>query len=582
MSEPRPPRPGSASRRPRRVAGRVDPRGRLRSLGVAVVAALLPVGLTACSAPDEQTPPAATSPTHTPEAGDPVVVGALPRPGRFDPTDTQDPGTARIADLLQRGLFRYDTKGKAIPEVATAVETTDHRVYQVTLAQGWRFSDGEAVTADSFVDAWNRLADPTRPRRQRDLLAPVHGFVPVDPAAAPTRAAAPPGLPAGRSPGLSGLTVTGPHTFTITLTHTHPGFEQRLGDVALAPLPDVAFTDPDGFAHRPVGNGPYLLEGTWSAGDTLTLKPNRAYTAGDPALNPGLEFRTYTDPAVALRDVREGRLDVLDVLPTEALPTYLDTFGTHAVDQPVGRATGIAFPVTREPWTGPAGSARRTAISMALDRETLGREVYGRTRDVATDLAPPVVEGHYQDLCGAACRLDADAAQDLLEGAGGLPGGLTIAYAADHDEGPAVTAICADLQTHLRIACTGRAYPSSEALRQAVATGTETGPRLTTWQMAFPLLENFLTPRFASGAMTNDTGYDDPTTDVALAHAVTLDGTERVARLQAAERRILTAMPVVPLFDVHVAAVSSPGVTDVRYDVFGDPAYTQITRPREK
>lgn len=563
-------------RRPR------TPRRRLVTLLAALV---LPASLTAlgaCSAPPDPAPPPPPSSTHTPQVGDPVVVNALPRPERFDPTDTEDPGTARIAGLLQRGLFRYDTKGKAIPEVATSVETTDHRVYRVTLDEGWRFSDGEPVTADAFVDAWSRLADPTRPQRRRDLLAPVLGFSRVASSTGAGRGAAPTDLPTGRSPRLRGLSVTGPHTFTITLAHAHPGFEQRLGDVALAPLPDVAFTDPAGFARHPVGNGPYLLTGTWNAAGTVTLRPNPAYTAADPAQNPGLVFRTYTDPAVALRDVRAGRLDVLDVLPTEALPTYLDTFGAQAVDQPVGRATGLAFPVTRAPWTGSAGAARRTAISMAIDRDALAREVYGRTRDVATDLAPPVVEGHHPDLCGDACRLDADTAAELFDGAGGLPGGLTIAYAADVDEAPVVTALCADITAHLDTGCAGRPYPTSEALRRAVANGTETGPHLTTRQMAYPLLESFLVPRFTSGGMTNDTGYDDPTTDVALARAVTVDGADRLTRLQAAERRILTAMPVVPLVDVHVAAVSSPGVADVRYDVFGAPAYTQITRPRQK
>ncbi|GAB49593.1 peptide ABC transporter substrate-binding protein [Mobilicoccus pelagius] len=570
---------------PRRHARRTPRRRGPAHVGLAALLAVVPLPLAGCG-PTTPTPPPTASPTHSPDAGDPIVVNSLPLPARFDPTDTDDPYTGRIAGLVQRGLFRYDAKGKAVPEVAASVESTDHRVYEVTLAPGWRFSDGEPVTADSFVDAWNRLADPTHPKRMRDLLAPVAGFVPV--------AAGTPGRssdatdrgpardrPTGRSPRLAGLTVTGARTFTITLTHPHPGFEQRLGHVALAPLPDVAFTDPDRFATRPVGNGPYLLPRGWSARGVLPLRPSATYTAGDPALNSGIDFRPYTDPARALRDVRDGRLDVLDVLSPSSLPTLRATFAQRVVDQPVGRSTGLAFPVHRAPWTGKDGSARRTALSMAIDREALAVDVHARTRDVATDLAPPVVEGHSPDLCGDACTLDPETAAEILDGVGGLPGGFTIAYAEDIDEGPTVTAICADVVEHLRVRCTGRPYPTSEALRTAVASGEETGPHLATRQMAYPLLESFLVPRFLGDGRTNDTGYADPITDAALGRALATEAPERTERLRSASRRILTSMPVVPLLDVHVAAVSSPAVTDVRYDVFGSPAYTQIRRPRE-
>ncbi|WP_040160478.1 peptide ABC transporter substrate-binding protein [Mobilicoccus massiliensis] len=558
--------------------------------------AMMALALAGCTS--GPTPAPAPSTSHTPQAGDPVVVSTLALPATYDPTDTDDRHATRIAGLLQRGLFRYDPKGKTVPEVATSVETTDNRVFRVTLDPGWQFSNGEPVTADSFVDAWSRAADPAHPKLRRDLFEPIDGFVPstqIDashraaatrPASASAAASSPQptaasGAATGRSSRLRGLTVLDPHTFTITLSRPHPGFEQRLGHVAFAPLPDLAFTDPAEFGRRPVGNGPYRLDGAWNESGVVRLRPRPGYTAGDPAQNSGLVFRTYTDPAVALSDVEAGRLDVLDTLPTEALPTYKSTFGERAVNQPVGQVGGLVFPITRGPWTGPAGKARRQAISMAIDRDALAARVLAGTRDVATDLAVPLVEGHSQDLCGTVCRLDADTATEALQTGGGLSGGLEIGYAADADQGPVASAICADVTKNLEIPCTGRAYETTRALHEALSSGALTGPALLTRQMDYPLLESFLVPRFTRGALTNDSGYGDPVTDAALRRAAT-DPAERTTRFQAAEQRILADLPVVPLWNGHAVAVCSTGVRDVRYDVFGSPDYTHITRPRDK
>lgn len=527
------------------------------------------------------------TPTHTPATGDPIVVNSLDLPTEFDPTDTTDPYTTRIASLLQRGLFRYDAKGKSVPEVAQTVETTDDRVYRVTLAEGWRFSNGEPVTADSFVDAWSLAADPAHPRLRRDLFAPIEGFVPsadLQPTTSPATAPAtpPPGSkdrPTGRSPRLAGLTVLDGRTFTITLSRPHPKFDQRLGHAVFAPLPDVAFTDPAGFRRAPVGNGPYQIEGAWTADGDLRLRPNAAYTAADPAQNAGLVFRPYSDPAAAWRDVEAGRLDVLDVVPTHELADYQGRFGERAVNQPVGVTLGLVVPAGAPHWSGEAGTARRAALSLAIDREALAREVFAGTRTVATDLAAPVVEGHSRDLCAELCRLDRDEALSLLAGAGPPPGGVSIAYADDLDEGPFARALCADLTSTLQVTCTPREYLTAQALAEAVDAGRESGPYLARHQMDYPQLESFLVPRFALGALTNDSGYADPATDAALTRAATATPPERIPRFQAVQKDILETLPVIPLVNVHATAVSSAAVNGVRIDVFGSPGYTQIRRP---
>ena len=58
-------------------------------------------------------------------------------------------------DLLFEGLVSYDADGKTVNEIAESIETEDSQHYTITLKDGKTFSNGEPVTASSFVDAWN-------------------------------------------------------------------------------------------------------------------------------------------------------------------------------------------------------------------------------------------------------------------------------------------------------------------------------------------------------------------------------------------------------------------------------------------
>ncbi|NED80822.1 ABC transporter substrate-binding protein, partial [Streptomyces sp. SID11233] len=55
-----------------------------------------------------------------------------------------------------RGLKRYNPKtGKAEDMLAEKIDTKDSQTFDITIKSGWKFSNGEKVTAKSFVDAWN-------------------------------------------------------------------------------------------------------------------------------------------------------------------------------------------------------------------------------------------------------------------------------------------------------------------------------------------------------------------------------------------------------------------------------------------
>lgn len=69
------------------------------------------------------------------------------------PANTNEVGGGRIMDLLFEGLLSYDADGKTVNEIAESIETDDSQHYTITLKDRKTFSNGEPVTASSFVDA---------------------------------------------------------------------------------------------------------------------------------------------------------------------------------------------------------------------------------------------------------------------------------------------------------------------------------------------------------------------------------------------------------------------------------------------
>ncbi len=546
---------------------------RLRRCG-ALLGATLAVSLTACQGSPAPAPPTSTAPaTSTPAPSTPIAVNAQTMDTDLRPANIEDPYTQRVMSLLLRGLVRYDAKGKAIDEAAAAIETTDNQVFRVQLQPDWTFSNGEPVTAGSFVDAWNYAARPENGQYRASAFAPILGYDAVR-----QRAGSP-----GAARDLAGLQVVDDRTFTITLTQPQPAFADGLGDLAYSPLPRAALADPAAWSRAPIGNGPYRLQGTWPSepgdGATVSLRPNPTYRGPQAPQNAGIDFHIYDTPEAAFADLTAGRLDVLDQMPLNQLATYQTELGARAVNQPIGVAQSLVFPVTRDPWRGKDGVLRRRALSTAIDRAALTDKVLASTALPATDLSAPVVEGYGPELCTTWCRFDLDTATKTLAQAGGLPGSLTIAYAADSGDAGLVEATCQAITTNLHVPCSPRPYATLLALRGAVALGKETGPYLETWRMDRPTLAAFLVPRFTTGSPDNGSGFSDALVDTRLDTASTAPVARQPAAFQEVEAHILQSLPVVPLWSRNATGGTGPDVTQVRTDVFGSPIYPEIRRP---
>lgn len=545
--------------------------GRARRLAALAGAAALAVALASCHGATPA-PTAATSASTSP-GGPPIRVNGTPPGQPLYPADARTPGAQQLLGLLFRGLVRYDRDGAVVKEVARSITSDDDRTWRIRLEKGWRFTNGEPVTASSFVDAWNYAALAVNHQASASLFSPIKGYADVH----PTSPGAGP-----RAKTMSGLEVTGDLTFTVTLDEPDASFPRRLGALAFSPLPTAAFKDKETFGEHPVGNGPYLIAADSRSRTGVVLQANTSFEGADRAHNSGVDVAFYDNPAKAYGDLRRGRLDVLDPIPADRLGRFQRDLGDRAVNQPAGRITTLSFPLDLAPWRGADGRRLRRAVSMAIDRDTLTTEVLHGTATPATDFSAPVVPGWSKTLCGQTCQFRPEPARRLWQAAGGGPRTLRIAYDASGGDAAVVRALCRDLSRALHVRCDGRPYPDHTAYRRAVEAGRVRTPFLTEWRMDYPGLENFLRPRFTPEGGADVTGYRSVGFAAALERARRApDADAAVVALRAAEEVLVRDLPAVPLWYPHATGGSAKDVTGVAFGADGQPIYTGITHTAE-
>jgi oligopeptide transport system substrate-binding protein len=512
-----------------------------------------------------------SSTSATPNAGGGVILAASTEPQNpLLPANTNEVGGGLIMSLLFQGLVSYDPQGKSINQVAESITTSDSQNYTIKLKPGWKFSNGEAVDAKSFVDAWNFGALIDNAQLNAAFFDPIDGYKEVHPDADGAKATA-------RT--MKGLAVVDANSFTVKLSSPQASFPMRLGYTAFFPLPQAAYKNIKAFGESPVGNGSYMMDGKWEHNVTIKVKKNPTYAGTLVAKNAGVEVKVYTDPNASYTDLLANNVDVVNQIPDNALASFKADLGVRAINQPAGYFQSFAFPLYQPEWKTPVSSKVRQAISMAIDRKTITDTIFQGTRTPATDFSSPVVQGYSSTICGDFCTFNPAKAKALLAEAGGFTGKLEIAYNSDGPHKAWVDATCNSIKNNIGIACTGKSFPDFKGLRDPITKGTMTNAFRTGWQMDYPALENFLTPIYKKGAGSNDAHYNNPAFDAMMKKGdIAKTPEDSITSFQNAEKILVADMPVIPLWYQNITGGYSEKVQNVKFDIFGVPVYTDITR----
>lgn len=492
----------------------------------------------------------------------------------LEPANTNEVQGGKVLDMIFRSLKRYNPEtGAAEDMLAEKIATTDSQNFTITVKNGWTFSNGEKVTAKSFVDAWNYGASLKNNQKNAYFFEYIDGYAQTHPAEGGKQTA----------DTLSGLKVVGDQTFTVKLTQKFSTFPDTLGYPAFAPLPQSFFSDHAGWLKKPVGNGPYTIA-SYTKGSQMELKKWADYPGEDKAQNGGVTLKVYTDNNTAYTDLLAGNLDLVDDVPAAQLKNVKADLGDRYLNTPAGIIQTLAFPFYDPKWNT-AGSAKvRTGLSRAIDREQITETIFQKTRTPATDWTSPVLgkEGGFQDgLCGDACDYDPEAAKKLIEEGGGLPGGqVKISYNADtgsHKQW--VDAVCNSINNALDNdkACVGNPVGTFADFRNQITDRKMSGPFRAGWQMDYPLIQNFLQPLYYTNASSNDGKWSNKDFDslVNQANAET-DTAKAVQTFQKAEGVVRDNMAAIPLWYQNGSAGYSERLSNVKLNPFSVPVYNEI------
>ncbi|GGL19306.1 peptide ABC transporter substrate-binding protein [Sphaerisporangium melleum] len=480
------------------------------------------------------------------------------------PGNTTETSGAEVLNALFVGLVDYDADKKPYNRVAESIESTDSTTWTIKLKDGYKWHNGEPVTAQNFVDSWNFTANGANAQEGNYFFGSIKGYDDLNPGEGKTPTAT----------TLSGLKVVDDKTFTVELKNPFSGFPTMLGYTAFYPLPKAAF-ESEGklkadFGGNPIGNGPFKISKPWKRGtdQTISLVRDDNFKEGKAKVD-AVDFKIYTDLSTAFNDLRAGNLDIMDQLPPEGIATAKNEFGDRYIEQPSSGIGYIGFP-TKNGADYAKNADVRKAISMAIDRKTITETVFSGTRVPADDFISPVVSGYRQGACGEACTYDPAKAKALFDQAGGAKmGTIEIGYNADGGHKEWIEAVANNLRTNLGVEVTPKPVEKFAAILEDLGNKKWSGAFRMAWIMDYPSPENYLRPQFGSGGSSNYSGFASKEFDDLVTQgdaAKTLD--EGIKFYQQADDLVLKEMPYIPVYFYQTNGAYSQHVKNVKIDPF--------------
>lgn len=483
------------------------------------------------------------------------------------PTATNEVGGGMILDAIFAGLVSYEADGTPVNDMAEEITVEDPQHLTVTLKKGQTFTNGEEVTADNFIKAWNYGALLSNEQYNSYFFEDIEGFS------------------YDADSELTGLKEVDEHTFTIALNKPASDFALRLGYSAYYPLPDVAFEDVDAFGQNPIGNGPYMLasETAWQHDVGIDLVTNPDYQGVRKPVNGGLNIVFYATQDAAYADLLGNAVDVIDAIPPSAMASFESDLGDRAINQPAAVFQSFTIPERLAHFSGDEGKLRRAALSMAINREEITDTIFQGSRTPADDFTSPVIEGWSDSIPGAdVLDYNPEKAKQLWAQADAIApweGTFQIAYNADGGHDQWVDAVANSIKNTLGIEASGAAYPTFAEVRKAVNDRTIQTAFRTGWQADYPGLFNFLGPLYATNAGSNDGDYSNPEFDKLLSEGSSAsDVAEANVKFQEAQTVLLADLPAIPLWYANVTGGFSESVDNVQFGWNSVPLFHLITK----
>ncbi|WP_297439200.1 peptide ABC transporter substrate-binding protein [uncultured Clostridium sp.] len=340
-------------------------------------------------------------------------MGADPK--TLDPALNQEVQAGTAISNAFEGLMTLDENEKAKPGVAKDFTLSeDGLVYTFNLRDNAKWSDGEPVTANDFKYAWTRALDPKTAAGYSYQLYYIKGAEDFN-------------VNDGKAEDL-GIKVIDDYTLEVTLNSPTVYFPELMAFPAYFPVKEDVVSANEGWALKPetyVSNGPFKLT-EWRQKDALVYSKNEHYWNKESVKLDTLEFRMIGDETTAYSEFKAGGLDMVDSIPPEEIDNAVKE-GTGTIYPQIGTyyysvnvsGNDLSHEALRDPKV-------IEALSLAIDRESLVKNVTKGGQEPATSFVPSGIKGidgkPFSKKEYIPAKGDVEKAKKLLEEAG-YPGG---------------------------------------------------------------------------------------------------------------------------------------------------------------
>jgi oligopeptide transport system substrate-binding protein len=355
----------------------------------------------------EQAAPAASGTTETaPATSDAQTAAAAPAAsakeagvlnrgigatiGTLDPHINFLAWEGWILDDAYEGLVANDAGGAVIPGAAEKWDISDDGLtYTFHLRGGLKWSNGDALKAQDFVDGIVRTIDPATASDKAYIFTSTIRVVGAQ------------DFVDGKSKDAKTVGVSAPDDKTVVLKLDAPAPHALfvLGSFYAPPLHKASLEKFGKDFIKPgniVSNGAYVLtENVPQSHVTLEKNPNY-WDAANVKIGK-VVYRVTEDDSTAIKLWRAGELDTTADIPTTQIDGLKGEFGDEVHISASTETNYMSFNITKPPFDN---AKLRQALSMAIDRDTLVNKVvkagyvvnYGYSVPIPGYDAPKVAE----------------------------------------------------------------------------------------------------------------------------------------------------------------------------------------------
>jgi len=471
-----------------------------------------------------------------------LLYGNKAEPQDLDPHVVEGVGEHTILSTLLEGLVTEDPKTlDPIPGTAESWEISpDGRVYTFHIRSNAKWSNGEPVTAQDFVNSYRRILTPSLASLYCYMLYPLKNAKEFN--EGKIRDATQIGARAIDERTLE-LTLECPTPYLLNAMASHytwwPVHLPTVAKYGDPYRPGNRWTRPGNY----VGNGPFVLT-KWVPNSIISVRRNTNHWDAATVKLSGVDFLPIESVDSEERSFRAGQLHRTEELPNGKIDAYRKNQPEMLrIDDYLGNyfyRLNVTHPALKD-------KRVRHALSEALDRQAIVETVTRGGQHPAFCLTPPNTAGYTSK---AQLKFDIKHAKQLLAEAGypdgkGLPP-IEIHYNTSENHRAIAEAIQQMWKKNLGIEATLRneewkVYMDSQSTTNYVVSRAG-------WIGDYPDPNTFL-ETFYSFSGNNRTGWGNREYDRLLMEAsCTRESAERFDLMQQAEAILLDELPLIPIY----------------------------------